>query len=96
MAQNALLIAYFAVAATGTYSIQAWGLPIASIAYLAFAALMLLVVLRKRLCTSYYYGKLCSIGWGKLSSTLFPKNLGSYELGKKLAPATWFALIAVP
>ena len=67
------------------------------IVYLAFAAMMLLVVLRKHLCTScYYYEKLCSVGWGKLSSALFPKDSGSYELGEKLASLTWFTLIAAP
>jgi len=58
---------------------------------------MLLFVLRKHLCTHcYYYGKLCSTGWGKLSALMFKKNSGNYQLGVKLAGITWTLVAAIP
>jgi len=43
--------------------------------YLAFAVLMVFIVLRKLVCTNCcYYGKWCSIGWGKLSAVFFKKG----------------------
>lgn len=71
-----------------------------AIAYVAFAAIMLLFLLRKLLCTHcYYYGKWCHIGWGKLTALIFPKgnpeefNTG---LGQKLVPVTYGLLMMVP
>jgi len=68
--------------------------------YLAFAVLMVFIVLRKLVCTNcYYYGKWCSIGWGKLSALFFKK--GSIEkfstsAGVKLAPFTYGLLTLIP
>jgi hypothetical protein len=71
-----------------------------AIAYVAFAAIMLLFVLRKLLCTHcHYYGKWCHIGWGKLTALLFARgnpeefNTG---LGQKLVPVTYGLLMMVP
>lgn len=71
-----------------------------AIAYVAFAALMLLFVLRKLLCTHcLYYGKRCHIGWGKLTALLFARgNPEEFNrgLGQKLVPVTYGLLMMVP
>ena len=73
------------------------GLSVVSIVYLLFAFLMLGLILRKHLCIyCYYYGRLCGMGWGKLSSCLFKEKSGNYELGMKLAGLTWGLLTVIP
>jgi len=74
--------------------------PIVAGVYLAFAVVMVFIVLRKLVCTNcYYYGKWCPIGWGKLSALFFRK--GSIEkfstgIGVKLAPLTYGLLTLIP
>ena len=94
---NVLLLLWFGFAAYGMSALRFAGLPIISILYLLFAIVMLGFVLRKHLCTHcYYYSKLCSTGWGKLSSRLFKEKSGNYELGMKLAGLTWGLLMIIP
>ena len=94
---NILLLFWFGLAAYGMSALKLAGLPIISIFYLLFAVIMLGFVLRKHLCTHcYYYNKLCSTGWGKLSSWLFKEKSGNYELGMKLAGLTWGLLMIIP
>jgi hypothetical protein len=68
--------------------------------YLLFALLMILVVLRKLVCTNcYYYDKWCSMGWGKLSAIFFKKGkIENFEksLGLKLAMITYPSLMIIP
>jgi len=74
--------------------------PILAGIYLAFAVVMVFIVLRKLVCTNCcYYGKWCSIGWGKLSALFFKK--GDIEkfatsAGVKLAPLTYGLLTLIP
>jgi len=74
--------------------------PIVAGVYLAFAVVMVFIVLRKLVCTNcYYYGKWCPIGWGKLSALFFRK--GSIEkfstgIGVKLTPLTYGLLTLIP
>ncbi len=74
--------------------------PSVALVFLAFAVIMVYVVLRKLVCTDcYYYGKWCPIGWGKLSATLFKKgNIEDFAtgIGLKLAPLTYGLLAIVP
>jgi len=94
---NVLLILWFEFAAYGMSALKLAELPVVSIVYLLFAAVMLLFVLRKHLCTHcYYYNKLCGTGWGKLSSLLFEEKSGNYQLGVKLAGLTWGLLTIIP
>ena len=74
--------------------------PIAGWLYLIFAVVMVVFVLRKLLCTNcYYYGKRCSMGWGKVSAWLFKKgrikhfNKGSSQ---SFGIATYNILTIVP
>jgi len=68
--------------------------------YFVFAIIMVLIVLRKLVCTNcYYYDKWCAIGWGKLSALFFKK--GKIEnfpntFGLKLAPLTYGLLSLIP
>lgn len=69
---NVLLLLWFGFAAYGMSALKLVRLPVVSIVYLLFAFVMLGLVLRKHLCTHYYYySKWCGTGWGKLSSCLF-------------------------
>ncbi len=68
--------------------------------YVAGALLMILVVMRKIICTHcYYYGKRCHVGWGKISSLLFKKgNIETFSTcsGQKVAPLLFMLLALIP
>jgi hypothetical protein len=74
--------------------------PLLAWPFLAFALIMIYVVLRKLVCTNcYYYDKWCAHGWGKLSATMFKK--GKIEnfndsMGIKIAPLTYGLLTIIP
>lgn len=95
--QNLFFIIYFAIAFIGMFSLQIGNVPIVSIIYIVFIGIMLILVLRKHLCTHcFYYGKVCGTGWGKLAACLFKKNSGNYEFGGKLAGITWMLAMFLP
>jgi len=95
--QNILFLAYFGIGFMGMLPLRIHGFPIISVLYALFLIIMLLLVLRKHLCAHcYYYGKLCSTGWGKLSVLMFGENSGNYQLGVKLAGVTWILVTAIP
>ena len=82
-------------------TISCWFLyPLAAWIYLAFAIIMVFVILRRLVCTNcYYYDKWCCMGWGKLSALFFKK--GKIEdfpntFGLKLAPFTYGLLSLIP
>ncbi|MCD4740626.1 hypothetical protein K8R43_05580 [archaeon] len=74
--------------------------PLIAWTYLAFAILMVYIVLKKVVCTNcYYHGKWCCLGWGKLSAVMFKKgNVEEFNrsIGTKLAPLTYGLLALVP
>lgn len=74
--------------------------PLTAWIYLAFAVIMVGIVLRKLLCTNcYYYNKWCCMGWGKLSALLFKKGdikQFNISIGQKLAPLTYGLLTIIP
>lgn len=44
------------------------------------------ILLKKHNCSGcYYYGKLCHLGWGKISSAIFRRDSGDPETGMKLS-----------
>ena len=95
--QNLFFVIYFAIAFIGMASLTINNIPIVSIIYIVFMAIMLIFILRKHLCTHcFYYGKVCGTGWGKLATYLFKKNSGNYELGGKLAGITWMLAMFFP
>ena len=95
--QNIFFVVYFAIGFMGMIPLQIHGFPVISVLYAIFLFIMLIFVLRKHLCTScYYYGKLCSTGWGKLSALMFSKDSGNYQLGAKLAGITWMLATFIP
>ena len=82
-------------------TIACWFLyPLIAWIYLAFAIIMVFVVLRKLVCTNcYYYDKWCNIGWGKLSALFFKKGdveKFSTSFGIKIAPFAYGSLTFIP
>ncbi len=95
--QNIFFLVYFGIGFIGMLPLKIYGFPIISVLYALFLIIMPLFVLRKHLCTHcYYYGKLCSTGWGRLSALMFKKNSGNYQLVVKLAGITWMLATAIP
>jgi len=93
---NLMMLIWIALGTIGCWLLH----PLIAWVYLAFAVIMVGIVLRKLLCTScYYYGKWCPIGWGKLSALMFKKadesEFGT-GLGFKLAPVTYGLLTLIP
>ncbi|MBP8933659.1 MAG: hypothetical protein KBG67_04440 [Candidatus Atribacteria bacterium] len=88
-----LWIALGTIACWFLYPLMAW-------IYLAFAIIMVFVVLRNLICTNcYYYDKWCCTGWGKLSALFFKKGdtqKFNSSYGLKLAPLTYGLLTLVP
>jgi hypothetical protein len=74
--------------------------PIIAWIYLAFAVIMVGIVLRKLVCTNcYYYDKWCPMGWGKLAALLFKKgDINNFDssIGMKLAPLTYGNISFIP
>ncbi|OQX20971.1 MAG: hypothetical protein BWK75_04200 [Candidatus Altiarchaeales archaeon A3] len=93
---NFMMILWIALGTIACYFFH----PLIALVYFAFAIMMVFVVLRKLVCTNcYYYGKRCSIGWGKLSALFFKKGdieKFSTSIGIKLAPLTYGLLTLVP
>ena len=82
-------------------TIACWFLsPLLAWIYLGFALVMVYVVLRKLVCVNcYYYGRWCSIGWGKLCALMFESgDIHDFDrsIGQRLAPATYGVLSLVP
>ena len=93
---NLIMILWIAL---GT--IACWFLyPLVAWIYLAFAIIMVGIILRKLVCTNcYYYDKWCHMGWGKLSALFFKKgNIDEFNsgVGLKLAPLTYGLLALIP
>ena len=85
----------------GLGAVSCWFIhPTIAWVFLALAIILVYFVLRKLVCTNcYYYGKLCPIGWGKLSAWLFaPGDLRNFSAcaGVKVAPFTYGLLTLVP
>jgi len=93
---NLAMLLWFALGALACWYFY----PILGLVYLIVAIVLVYVVLRKMVCVNcYYYGKWCSLGWGKLSALMFKKgNLEKFptSIGLKLAPATYGLLMIVP
>ncbi len=97
IAQNIFFILHFTIGCIGMLPLKIKGFPIVSVVYILFLAIMLILVLRKHLCTHcYYYAKRCSTGWGRLSALLFSRNSGNYRLGITLATLTWGIATLLP
>jgi len=93
---NFIMLLWIVLGTIACYFFQ----PLIAMIYFVFAVVMIFIVLRKLVCTNcYYYGKWCSLGWGKLSALFFKK--GSIEkfstgIGIKLAPLTYGLLTLIP
>jgi len=82
-------------------TIACWFLdPIAAWIYLAVGTSMVWVVLHRLVCVNcYYYGKWCTIAWGKLAAVLFKKgdiDKFSISIGVKIAPIVYGLVTVIP
>ncbi|PYG88033.1 hypothetical protein LY28_01743 [Ruminiclostridium sufflavum DSM 19573] len=93
---NIIMILWFAV---GTLAC-AFLSRIVAIIYLTYSIVMIYFVMRKLVCTNcYYYGKNCSMGWGKLASLFFKKgDISKFKGcgGQKLAPVVYGVISIIP
>ena len=93
---NFIMLLWIAAGTIGCWYLS----PVAAWIYLAFAIIMIGIVLRKLLCTNcYYYDKWCCMGWGKLTALIFKKgDIENFNksIGQKLAPLTYGLLTLVP
>ena len=95
--ENILLVLLLAIGCLGMYTIQIGNIPIVSILYIVFSLFMLVLFLRKHLCTHcYYYGKTCHCGWGVLAAKLYKEKSGDQTLGGILAGVTWAVIMLLP
>ena len=93
---NLTMAAWVALGTVGCWFLT----PLGAWLYLAFAVIMIGVVLRKLLCVDcYYYDRWCATGWGKLTALMFgkgdEKRFGSGP-GQRLAPITYGLLSILP
>ncbi len=74
--------------------------PVLGWVFLGLSFFTIYVVLKKLVCTNcYYYGKRCSMGWGKLAALMFkPGRIERFptSVGIKIAPAVYGSLTAIP
>jgi len=69
------------------------GLPLLTIVWVIMIVIIQ-ILLKKHLCSGcYYYGKLCHLGWGKISSALFKQDSGNLKTGMNLS---FFYIIPPP
>jgi hypothetical protein len=83
--ENLIHIATWLVAGWLLWPVRWLGCPVASLGWAALV-LVVQVLLKKHNCSGcYYYGRLCHLGWGKLSAWLFEQDSGSAVVGKRLS-----------
>ncbi|MBE9511723.1 MAG: hypothetical protein IMY71_12670 [Bacteroidetes bacterium] len=62
-----------------------FGFPLLTIIW-AVLVVLVQILLKKHNCSGcYYYGKMCHLGWGKISSATFKQNSGDLNVGMKLS-----------
>ncbi len=92
---NLLLLLWITIGTVASYIFN----PVAGIIYFLFF-LITFILLKKLVCANcFYYGKWCSMGWGKLSALLFKK--GKVEdfagsPGMRIAPIVYGFLTLIP
>ena len=93
---NLLMVAWVAAGTIGCWFLN----PIIAWIYLAFALMMVYLVLRRLVCRScYYHDRRCALGWGKLAALICKRediSKFSTGVGLKLAPMTYGLLSPVP
>jgi hypothetical protein len=94
--ENIMMLLLFALVTIACWFFN----PVIAWIYLAFAIIMVEIVLRKLVCTNcYYYDKWGPMGWGKLAALLFKKgDINNFDssTGIKLAPLTYGAISFIP
>ncbi|MBN2039070.1 MAG: hypothetical protein JW864_03450 [Spirochaetes bacterium] len=73
---------------------------ILSLIFLTAALIMIIIIMRKLICTGcYYYGKRCHVAWGNISALLYKQ--GKIEefsgcTGQKIAPVLFGLMALIP
>ncbi len=84
ISENVLYLSTWFLAGWLLWPFQFRGYPAATIGW-GILVVLIQIFLKKHNCSGcYYYGKSCHLGWGKLSSLMFPQNSGNPDTGKKL------------
>ena len=85
LAENLLYVTLWVLAGALVWPLQWHGWPMATLAWAALVVVVQ-VLLKKHNCSGcYYYGKACHLGWGKLSSWMFPRDSGDMKTGMRLS-----------
>ncbi len=93
---NFLILLWIGIGAYSAYLL----LPLLGYIYALLFLFLIYFLLRKLVCVDcFYYGRICSMGWGKLSSFLFSR--GEIErfpssFGIKIAPFVYGSLTVLP
>ena len=93
---NLLMVTWIAAGTIGCWFLS----PLIAWIYLAFALIMVGLVLRKLVCSGcYYHGRRCALGWEKLATLIsHGEDISKFGtgVGMKLAPMTYGLLALVP
>jgi hypothetical protein len=85
LAENAPYLATWIIAGWLLVPLRVAGISIATLVWAA-TVVVVQVLLKKHNCSGcYYYGKLCHLGWGKLSAWMFPQDSGDARTGMRLS-----------
>ena len=81
--ENTLYIVIWILAAILLIPIKLYSLPIVTTIWI-IVVIFVQIILKKHNCSGcYYYGKMCHLGWGRISPLIYKKDEGNPELGKK-------------
>ncbi|MFC1533310.1 hypothetical protein ACFL7M_08110 [Thermodesulfobacteriota bacterium] len=96
ISENFALTAWISLGTAISWELNA----VIGLVYLIFSVLMILVIMRKLVCTRcYYYGKRCHVGWGKISVLLYKQgDIDKFNscAGIKIAPVLFASLALIP
>jgi hypothetical protein len=91
---NLIMLIWLAIGTFLSYLLHPW----LGWAYLADGIIMMGFVMRKIVCANCaYYGKRCSLGWGKLSAAMFKQgNIEDFAEKTRIAPVYYGSMTLLP
>ena len=83
--ENLLYLATWIIAGYLLFPVWVFNnIPVLTIAWVLLVVIIQ-ILLKKHNCSGcYYYGKVCHLGWGKISSALFEQDSGDIKVGMRL------------
>lgn len=83
--ENLLYLSLWVTAGWLLLPLRWLGYPVATILW-ALLVVLIQVLLKKHNCSGcYYYGKMCHLGWGKLSAIMCAQDSGNPKTGMRLS-----------